>query len=158
MRIRPHALVVDDDDDVRELLASELDAMGFDVVSAGSGQQALAQCSEGRFALVVTDLVMPDGDGLTFIEQLRQIDQEAIVLVITGYPTLETSVEAMQKGAYDYICKPFHTDDLQLRVKRAMEAHRLRTRLSSSNRAVMLLVASIPLWLAIGVLVARTVN
>lgn len=147
---------MDDDQDIRDLLASQLEAMGFDVVTAANGNAALGLCSGSSFALILTDLMMPGGNGLTFLEGLRQTDQDAIVIVITGYPALDSAVEAMQKGAYDYICKPFHGDDLEVRIKRAMETHSLRSKLSWANRMVMLLVASIPLWLAIGVLLSRS--
>lgn len=118
---RPRALVMDDDEDLRELLALRLEEMDFDVVTASGGREALAHCSEGRFALVITDLLMPGGDGLSFIEDFRRIDAGAPVFIMTGYEALGASEEALEKGASGCLPKPFQASDLERCVRRARD-------------------------------------
>lgn len=147
-------LVVDDEQLVRDLLVSYLSSLGFVVETAQDGVEGLEKYAEGDFDVVLTDLSMPNMDGLELLKELREIDDEAVVLIITGYPTIGTAVEAIKQGAADYITKPFTLDEVKIRIDRAVGAKMLQGRLKSAQGLAWGLLFSIPLWLVIGILLA----
>ena len=147
-------LVVDDEQLVRDLLVSFLSSLGFVVETAQDGVEGMDKYLEGNFDLVLTDLSMPNMDGLELLKELREIDDEAVVLIITGYPTIGTAVEAIKQGAADYITKPFTLDEVKIRIDRALGAKMLQGRLKSAQGLVWGLLFSIPLWLVIGIVLA----
>ena len=99
--------------------------MGFNISTAASGQEALDGFKKIRPAIVLLDLKMPGMDGMEVLKRIREIDAGIIVIVITGYATVETAIQAMKQGAYDFIPKPFEPDQLRLIVNRASEKIRL---------------------------------
>ncbi|MDE2140923.1 MAG: response regulator [Elusimicrobia bacterium] len=124
-------LVVDDEAGFRDLMTYELGFRGFTVETAASGEEAAekARGREGGFDVVVSDLTMPGMGGIEGLKVLKEIDPRVEVIMATGYATLETAVEAMRRGAYDYITKPFQIDDLCRLVERAAEKRRMGVRL-----------------------------
>src|SRR6267143_947145 len=98
----PRILVVDDDAHIRQALVERFTARKFDVISAGSGREAFAKISRER-----PDVVLPEGDGLWVLKQLREEQIDATVVVITAFGTVDRAVHAMKEGAYDFIQKPF---------------------------------------------------
>ncbi|RMF61403.1 MAG: sigma-54-dependent Fis family transcriptional regulator [Calditrichaeota bacterium] len=148
-------MVVDDEENIREVLSSYLQSLGYEVETATDGQDALDKYQEGMYDLVISDLLMPSIDGLELLKKIRARDKNVIFLMITGYPSIETAVEAIKKGAYDYITKPFHMDDVKLRIERAFEKKNLRERLSTIQGFVWALLFSIPLWLILGIILAK---
>lgn len=118
-------LVVDDDDTLLQLLTETVQTMGCEAVSARSGRDALDIISERKYDIVVTDLKMPGMDGLELLGEIKKIDKDVVVIMVTGYATLETAVKAIEKGAYDYIAKPFRLDELMVVIKNACERLRL---------------------------------
>ncbi|MBL8719841.1 MAG: sigma-54-dependent Fis family transcriptional regulator [Myxococcales bacterium] len=119
-------LIVDDEPGVRFTLASALEAPGFEAVEAASGPEALELVED--VDVVVTDLVMPGMDGLALLAAIRARDPELPVILLTAQGSERTAVQAMKAGAYDYLTKPFHVDEVRLAVSRAAEARRLRRR------------------------------
>jgi len=117
-------LVVDDDAALRFTLEEVLGDKGFEVVSADSGAQALERLAGVN--AVITDLAMPGMDGFALLAQLREREPELPVVLLTAHGNERTAVQAMKAGAYDYLHKPFSTDELALVVSRAVEAHQLR--------------------------------
>jgi DNA-binding NtrC family response regulator len=117
-------LVVDDDAALRFTLEEVLGDKGFEVVSADSGEKALAQLI-GADA-VITDLAMPGMDGFALLAKLRERDPDLPVILLTAHGNERTAVQAMKAGAYDYLHKPFSSDELALVVGRAVEARQLR--------------------------------
>lgn len=117
----PLALAVDDEEDVRELLAIYLNEMAFDVVTAADGFEALAMCARQRFELIVVDLSMPKMTGLEFIERAREANHDAVILLVTGFATTETGAEAVRRGANGLLTKPFSVDALHHHVRLAFE-------------------------------------
>ena len=122
-------LVVDDDKDLADNLAEYLATLGFKVTVAYGGREGLDKFKEGDFQLVITDLKMPDMDGMELLEAVKALDNRAIVMVITGYATIESAVEAMKKGAQDFITKPFKMEEIEAIVRRALEHRTLFHRL-----------------------------
>ncbi len=148
-------MVVDDEENIREVLSNYLDSLGYEVETANDGQDALEKFEVGEYDLIISDLLMPTVDGLELLRKVREKDKDVIFLMITGYPSIETAVEAIKKGAYDYITKPFHMEDVKLRIERAFEKKNLRQRLSTVQGFVWALLFSIPLWLILGIILAK---
>lgn len=118
-------LFIDDDRVGREVALHNLRKAGYDVTSASDGREGLALFSTEAFDLVVTDLKMPVVDGMEVLETVRRSSPETPVLVITAFGNVETAVEAMKRGAADFVGKPFHRDQLLLAVGKALERRRL---------------------------------
>ncbi len=118
-------LVVDDDDGVRAVAMETFARADYQVVGAASGQQATELLREHHFAAAVVDLVLPDCSGLQVLEQVRANDPEAVMLVITGYASLDSAMEAVRLGAYEYLRKPFAADDLLHIVQRGLKERQL---------------------------------
>jgi two-component system, OmpR family, phosphate regulon sensor histidine kinase PhoR len=118
-------LVVDDEKGIREGCRRILTGEGFAVNVATNGKEGLEMVKARPYDLMLVDLMMPGMGGLEMMEQVRQIDPEIIMIVITGFATIETAVDAMKRGAYDYIPKPFTPDQLLAFVNRGLEKRRL---------------------------------
>jgi two-component system response regulator AtoC len=119
-------LVIDDEESLRHMLASFLAKEGFVVSTAENGAEALARAKETRHAVVLCDVVLPDVDGLRLVEQLREVDHHQLILVMSAYGSLETAIEAVRRGARDYLSKPFQPQELLLKIRRLIEEERLR--------------------------------
>jgi DNA-binding NtrC family response regulator len=118
-------LVVDDKELMRDSVAAILSRKGHTVLTAPDARAALARISEKRPECVVTDLQMPGMNGLELLEEIRKIDAELPVVFMTAFGSIETAVEAMRKGAFDYVTKPFSGDELTISVDRGLEHARL---------------------------------
>ncbi len=121
----PSILVVDDKDSVRKMLSETLQAEGHEVEVAKNGHTAVEKAKHGRFDLVLTDLKMPEMDGLEVLSHIRESNPETAVIVMTAYGTIEDAVKAMKQGAYDFLTKPFDPDRLSVIIQRALENRRL---------------------------------
>jgi len=121
-------LVVDDDQTIREGCSRILSKSGWTVIAAENGRKGLDEIHShrGEIDVVLLDLMMPGLSGMEVLEQSLQADPELLVVVITGYATVESAVEAMKRGAYDFIAKPFTPDQLRIVVKRALERRALQ--------------------------------
>jgi DNA-binding NtrC family response regulator len=129
MKNGPAILVVDDDASLAVTLKDFLSREGYDVEVAHSGPEALAiQAANPRIALALVDLIMPLMDGLTLTVELRRRDPDIAVVMMTGYGTIETAIEAIKKGAEDYITKPFDYEATRKKITRLMEVRELRER------------------------------
>ena len=146
-------LVVDDDAGVREALSEFLLSLGYVVVAVENGEEALAEYEKGDFDVVMADLIMPNMDGMELLRRIRGIkNNEVIFLMITGHPSISTAVEAINRGADDYITKPFHLEDVKLRISKALEKQTLKGRLKTAQGLAWGLMLSIPLWLLLGII------
>jgi DNA-binding NtrC family response regulator len=121
---KPWVLVVDDDPDMREALGLSLGRMGFGVDLAHDGQMALDCLDQRPYRLVISDVKMPKLDGMSLLKQVRQVNPELPVLLITGFGTIGGAVEAMKYGAADYVVKPFSIDVLEKTVRDVLDANR----------------------------------
>jgi DNA-binding NtrC family response regulator len=117
----PRILVVDDEPIVCESCKRILGEEGYEVDIALSGQEAFEKMKRDTYDVVLTDLKMPGIDGMEVLRTHRKDYPETMVIMITGFSTVETAVEAMKLGAYDYIPKPFTPDEVSLVVKKAIE-------------------------------------
>ena len=129
-------LVVDDEEAIRSGLAEILTEEGYEVEQAGDGQTALNRIREAVFDLVCTDVRMPRMDGLELVERVKQESPETELIVITGFASLQSAVDAVKRGAEDYLSKPFDLDEVRLTVKRALEKKSLRDKQGRLERRV----------------------
>jgi two-component system response regulator AtoC len=120
-------LVVDDERKMRRVMQMLFERMGLESYGAETADEALARARAERVDLVVTDLRMPGMDGLELLAQLRELDPDVPVIVMTAYGTVETAIEAMKRGAVDYVLKPFDIDALELIVRRTLDMRRLQS-------------------------------
>jgi two-component system, NtrC family, response regulator AtoC len=119
-------LIVDDEESIRKLCVTVAEAMGFSCVEAGSGELALALLEEQPAHIILTDLVMPSMSGLEFLERAKKMLPRTEIAVMTGHGSVETAVQAMKLGAYDYISKPFSPlEELRLFLRRMADKVRL---------------------------------
>jgi two-component system response regulator HydG len=135
-RHKTRILLVDDDLDMLEALTDGLDEKGFEVVAARSAEAALVHLAEGTFEVMVTDLRMGGADGLTLLGQARAIDPQLPVIVMTAYSAIDTAIEAVRRGAFHYLAKPFRVDELLIFVRRAFEDAQLRREAEVLRRAL----------------------
>ena len=117
---KPTILIADDDDSLRRVLEFQLREAGYDVLLAADGLAALELFTERDVASLITDLRMPGLSGLELVRRVGAISRETPVIVVTAYGDVETAVEAMRAGAFDYITKPFNRDQILLTVKKAL--------------------------------------
>jgi two-component system response regulator AtoC len=135
--VRGHRiLVVDDDETIRNLLHDMLAANGHEVQTAVDARGAAEALKAAEYELVVTDLMLPDGDGLEVLRMARARPYEPEVLLITAYGTIDSAVEAVKAGAFDYLTKPIATQKLLLTVDRAVERRALKSEVSALRREV----------------------
>jgi two-component system response regulator PilR (NtrC family) len=123
-------LVVDDEQSMREFLSILLEHSGYSVFAVAGVAEAVLRIKSEPFDLIITDLKLTDGSGLEVLEEAKKNDPDAQIIVITAFGTAETAVNAMKKGAYDYITKPFLVDHIRLTVQKALE----KGALSRENR------------------------
>jgi DNA-binding NtrC family response regulator len=116
MKPKASVLVVDDEEIVRDSLASWLEEDGYRVDTAPDGPSALAKLAERAYAILLVDLKMPGMDGLEVLAKARPMQPDASVIIMTAYATVDTAVQAMKQGAYDYLVKPFEPEELSLMV------------------------------------------
>src|SRR5437588_809607 len=118
-------LVVDDEEIMREILETLLTREGYDVRPASSGAEGLEMARALPFDAAIVDIMMPGIDGIATLDELKRIDEDLAVVIITAYASVESAISAMKAGAFDYITKPFKNDEVVVVVRNAMERRRL---------------------------------
>ncbi|MCA9616620.1 MAG: response regulator, partial [Myxococcales bacterium] len=119
-------LVVDDEQVIREILADFLSMEGFVVRTAADGSEALVELSRTHYDLVLTDLKMPKMGGLELLGAIQKHTPNVVTVIMTGFGTVETAIDAMKRGAYDYILKPFKVEEVVHTIRRGLEKQRLK--------------------------------
>jgi DNA-binding NtrC family response regulator len=121
MSKKPRILIVDDEAAMRESLKDWLMEDGYEVNSAESGEAAVKMAAERNWDIVLLDLKMPGMDGIETLERIKEINPDAEVLMMTAYATVDTAVQAMKDGAFDYLVKPFDPDEVEIQIKKIVE-------------------------------------
>jgi DNA-binding NtrC family response regulator len=127
-------LIVEDEPNLREGIATAFRERDWRVVAAPDAEEAFRALEAEVFDIVVTDYKMPGASGLDVIKRTRMLNEDTLVLMMTAYGTVESAVEAMKAGAYDYVLKPFDLDELELKVDRGLEHRRLVARVQVLDR------------------------
>jgi len=150
-------LVVDDDREFADSLAEHMSGLGHSVKVAYEGQEGLDRFRTGAFHLVLTDLQMPGMDGIELLHEIKGLDNRCVVVLITGFGTVESAVTAIKEGAYDFITKPVKFDQLDVVVNRALEKRHLVKQLDFFRGLTLAVLISVPLWLILGIILASRI-
>jgi len=126
-------LIADDDESVRDVVADIITREGYKVDTATDGNQAMDRILHGRFDLIITDLKMPGASGLDVLKRALSLDPDTSVVIITAFATLQSALEAVHEGAYDYVTKPFRLEEMLVTVGNAFK----RTQLIAQNRFLL---------------------
>jgi CheY-like chemotaxis protein len=126
-------LLIDDDKRVLSALKSLAAEEGLSVTACENGLDGIRNCREDRYDLVITDLMLPGASGLDVLREARKENPETLVVLITGYASLESAVQAIREGAYDYVAKPFKLEEIRILIHNASE----RIRLVHENRRLL---------------------
>jgi DNA-binding NtrC family response regulator len=136
MKTSASLLLVDDDAAFRHVMSGELRRLGFDVAAACSGEEAMASLGRQEREIVLLDLRLPGMDGLETLKAIRSRHPSAEVIMLTGHGSIDSAIESVRMGAFDYITKPCPLDEIQIRVQRAIEQRALRRRASLLESAL----------------------
>jgi two-component system response regulator AtoC len=123
---RKQVLIVDDEPNLRKILSAQLTRDGYDVLTAEDGEQGLHLLREHHIDLVITDLKMPKVDGMTLLKRALEEEPELPVVLVTAHGTIDTAVEALKRGAFDFVTKPFDKDEVRQIVAKALKTRELR--------------------------------
>jgi two-component system response regulator GlrR len=118
-------LVVDDNPNLLELIRMRLESADYDVIATADETQAISALKERLFDLCIVDLMLANGDGLTLMDEFRGINPDVPTIILTAHGSIESAVEAMRRGAYSYLTKPFEPSDLLMQIDRALENRKL---------------------------------
>jgi DNA-binding NtrC family response regulator len=124
-------VVVDDEELIRTWLGEKLRSAGYSVETASTGAEGRHLVTNAAPALVLLDLRLPDGNGIKFLQEYRGIDRDLVVIIVTAYGEIDTAVEAVKSGAYDFVEKPVEFDSLLLTIEKALETRRLRRQVAA---------------------------
>src|SRR5579864_540474 len=129
-------LLVDDDAAFRHVMAGELKRCGYAVETASTGAEAILRCESREPEIVLLDLRLPGMDGLDVLKALRDRSSAIEVIMLTGHGTIDTAIESIRMGAFDYVTKPCPFEELQIRIQRAMERRSLKQRANLLERGL----------------------
>ena len=131
-------LVVEDEQNLRDGIATAFSEQGWEVSQAADGEEAIRLLESEVYDVLVTDYQMPGNDGIDVLKRCKMINEGTVVLMMTAHGTVESAVEAMQAGTYDYILKPFNLEELELKVDKALEHRKLLARLEAFDRETVI--------------------
>jgi two-component system NtrC family response regulator len=123
--MKPDILIVEDEELMRSILRQLLEAEGYRALTADSAENALEIFASNDVAVTLTDIKMAGMDGLELLDQIRAIDADALVIIMTAYSSVDSAIAALRKGAYDYVTKPFVNEDLLQTVRNAIRTKEL---------------------------------
>jgi putative nucleotidyltransferase with HDIG domain len=119
-------LIIDDETQIRDWLSFKLEQQGHTVITAQNGNEGIEKVQQEKFDIAIVDIIMPEMNGITVLDHLKRIDPDIEAIMVTGFGTMETAVESMRKGAYDYISKPFIIEELSMVIEKAIEKQQLK--------------------------------
>ena len=130
MKLKGKILIVDDEEGIREILSRYLSKQGYAVVTAQNGKEGIETFKKEEFDLVISDIRMPEMDGVAFLNLIKKSDPDVEVIMVTAYETMESAIESLRKGAYDYIIKPFSIEKIAITVEKALEKRQLKEKIA----------------------------
>lgn len=153
-----NVLIVDDEEDIVHLMSETLDHWGYHPVTAMDGEEALEKFHETPIDLVITDLKLPKMDGVKLLNKVKDEDESTEVILFTGYPEVNSAIDAMKNGAYDYLVKPVDLSELKLKVDRAIERKNMGKSISTLKGINIAMMVSIPFWLILGIILTYLIK
>jgi putative two-component system response regulator len=133
-------LIVDDEEAICNILARRLDREGYSCTTAHNGKEALNHFYKDTFSLIISDIKMPEMDGIELLKKVKAVDPNMLIIMVTAYPEIDLAVEAMRLGAYDFIIKPTDLDIVVISVKKALEKRRLEKEIETYHKNLEKLV------------------
>ncbi|MDZ7272100.1 MAG: response regulator [candidate division KSB1 bacterium] len=155
MTATTNILIVDDEQDILDVLPQVMKRWGYNPIVAKDGREGLQKYQEYPIDAVVTDMKMPEMDGLQLLKEIMSLDRHAVVILLTAYPSLDSAIRAMREGAYDYLVKPVNLEELKLRIERGLERKSQLKAIPMLRGLNWALIVSIPLWLILGIILAK---
>lgn len=140
---KPRVLVVDDEDRIRSACHRFLSGEGCDVDLAVNGEECLSMIDQSHYDIILLDLMMPGMSGMDVLSRIKSSRPDTVIIVITGYATLEHSIEAMKKGAFDFLSKPFSPSDLRITISKAIEFIRTLQDIAKEKSRMRVMVNSL---------------
>jgi DNA-binding NtrC family response regulator len=147
------AIVIDDDKDISDYLAHYLTKSGYSVTNTYTGKEGLALIDKQHPRIALVDLKLPDINGIELLKSIKAASPETIIILISGYATIDAAAEAIKHGAYDFIAKPFNFDELELTLRRAIEIKIRKEKLARLRKRNIILALTLPLWILLGYIV-----
>ena len=151
-------IVIDDDKDISDNLARYLTKNGYTVTNTYTGREGLALIKKQQPHIALVDLKLPDINGIELLKSIKSASPEAIIILISGYATIDAAAEAIKHGAYDFIAKPFNFDELELTLRRAIEIKTRKEKLSRLKKRNIILALTLPLWILLGYIIVSLLN
>jgi len=133
MSAQPKVLIVDDEERFRATMCKLLTVRGVEAVTAGSGKEAIEKLRQNPYDVVILDVRMPEMGGVQVLSEIKKIDPQAEVIIMTGYASVDTAKEIMKLGAYDYVLKPYSVEELMDKIEAAYDRKMSRIRLTGSD-------------------------
>ncbi len=153
-----NVLIVDDEEDIVNLMSETLDHWGYHPVTAMDGEEALEKFHDTPIDLIITDLKLPKMDGVELLNKVKDEDESTEVILFTGYPEVNSAIDAMKNGAYDYLVKPVDLSELKLKVDRAIERKNMGKSISTLKGMNIAMMVSIPFWLILGIILTYLIK
>lgn len=125
MKVHQRILIIDDERALRSIIAQRLHRRGYEILEAGTVQEGMAILQDNLVEVVLLDIRLPDGDGLQFLPEIKKRQPDLQVVMLTGHGTLESAIEAMKAGAFDYLIKPCNLSELEITLEKALEQRKL---------------------------------
>jgi DNA-binding NtrC family response regulator len=148
-------LIVDDEEDVLGIISDVVRKWGYNPIVAQDGGEGLEKYKQLSIDLVLTDVKMPRMDGMALLKEIKNLDKGAVVMMLTGYPSIDSAITAIKQGAYDYLVKPVNLDELKFKIERSLEWKTLIKSRAFVKGLNWALIISIPLWLVLGIILAK---
>lgn len=150
--VKGRIMVVDDNESTRLILSDYFSSVGYKVVTAFDGEDALKKFIPSGFDCIISDIMMPNIDGIELLKRIKTKDPQVCFLMITGYSSIENAVNAIQLGANDYVNKPFHMEDFRIKLERILYDKKKAKLYKTMKRLFWAMILSIPIWLLLGII------
>lgn len=151
-------LVIEDDPDLRQMVVETLRSWNFETEEAENGKIGLDKIEANHYALVITDIRMPKLDGLSLLKTLKERNRKVPVIVITGYPSLDSAVESLNYGADSYLPKPINMKDFKNKINKSLEQSQIFLKFKRHKLFNWIFLGLIPIWILLGFLISRWVG
>ncbi len=148
-------LVVEDDEGIQDLLSEALPRWGYEPVFAQNGMMGLRTFRSQAFSVIITDIRMPVMDGVTMLKTIKEENPRVPIIIITGYPSVDSAVESLEEGADYYLIKPINLDDLHAKIRKSLEKREIQKSLASTKIVNTILLILIPAWIIAGYVLAK---